>query len=269
MADEKPRSKTGELFRNVIVPAVTVVTALLAAYVNYSVSTVKSALDEQQAELAQQRLALDTLSTERSVQRLDEDLNFRIYDAVTASLMTDDARQQQAATALVIVMAGEPLRGRLLQLFDQAATTAPEVRRSVSEVIQKEGTFQREEAVVQVATAAEPSQSGAGWGEWDVDVFWCERSGAGSEQQAQAIVDALRADGAKGRLRARILPDSINAQAGYGVRGYAIRRDAGEEERATALEVLAERVLPQTDFVVSSSRSGTRWYLSAFVCPGP
>jgi len=259
----------GDFFKNVMVPAITVVTALLAAWVNYSVSTVKSDLDLQKAKLDEQQASLNKLTTERNLRKFDEDLTFRVYDAVITSLKANDTKQQQAASALVIVMAEEPLRTQLLQVFDKAQTTAPEVRLEVAKVLATEQRFQQEEATAKSAAASKPPPpaAGAGWGEWDVDVFWCQKSGDSAHKNADAIVAALQKDGAKGRLRARILPDSINAQPGYRVSGYAVRRDAGEEERAAALKAVAERALPGATFDILPSGRATRWYLSTFICP--
>jgi hypothetical protein len=268
VADQDSGSKPVHFVKDLLIPALTVVTALLAGWVNYSVSHVKSELDVQRAALDAQKASLDSLTAERNLRRFDEDLTFRIYQAVSDSLKTKDTKQQQAATALVIVLAAEPLRTQLLQVFDNAETTAPEVRKTVMKVLQTEEKFQQEEAAVQPKPSKPPTPaSGGSWGEWDVDVFWCERSGDMARSGAEAITKALHDEGARGRLRARILPDSINAQPGYRMRGFVIRRDAGEEERATALKTVAERALPGTQFEVTPSRQATRWYLSAFLCP--
>ena len=270
----------GDFIKNVIVPGITIVTALLAGYVNYSVSNVKSALDLQKGELEQQQASLKSaldvqqaslnkLTTERSLKKFDEDLTFRVYTAVTDALKTGDARQQQATSALVIVMAPEPLRTQLLQVFDKSQTTSPEVRNEVAKVLKTEQSFHQEESLIKPAAAASrPSPApGGGWEDWDVDVFWCEGSGEDAREQADKVVAALKQAGARGRLRSRVLPDSINARSGYRISGFVIRRDLGEEERAAALQALAQKTLPATTFEISVSASATRWYLSAFVCP--
>ena len=137
----------GDFIKNVVAPFSAVAAALLAAWVNYSVSQVKSQIDlrqqEVQEKLKQQELALDALMTERNVRKLDEDLTFRVYDAVTASLKEKDEKQQQAATALVVVMASEPLRTQLLQVFGASKTTVPEVRQAVR-TLRSAGTRQRQ-----------------------------------------------------------------------------------------------------------------------------
>lgn len=68
----------GDFIKNVLIPVVSIVTALLAGYVNYSVSNVKSALDVQKGKLEEQQRSLDILTAERNLRKLDEDLAFRI-----------------------------------------------------------------------------------------------------------------------------------------------------------------------------------------------
>lgn len=265
----------GDFIKNIVTPLSAVVAALLAAWVNYSVSQVKAQIDlrqqEVQEKLKQQELALDALMTERNVKKLDEDLTFRVYEAVTASLKSNDEKQQQAASALVVVMAAEPLRTQLLQVFGASQTTVPEVRRAVEKVLKDEQKFNLDSAVVQQAAAkpaaAPQSTRALPWHDWDVDIFWCERSGQSARDSATAIAKELSAQGAKGRVRARLLPDSINAKPGYRVAGYAIRRDANEAAQGNALKGLAERVVPSAQFEIVTSNQATRWYLSAFVCP--
>lgn len=265
-----------DFIKNVLTPVSAVVAALLAAWVNYSVSQVKTQIDVRQLEvqekLKQQELALDALMTERNVKKLDEDLTFRVYEAVTASLKSNDEKQQQAASALVVVLAAEPLRTQLLQVFGVSQTTVPEVREAVEKVLKEEQKFNIESAVVQQAAAPKPAPPPAAakalpWHDWDVDIFWCERSGTGARESATAIAKELTQQGAKGRIRARLLPDSINAKPGYRVSGYAIRRDKNEAAQADALKGLAERVVQSSQFEIVTSNQATRWYLSAFICP--
>ena len=101
-----------------------------------------------------------------------------MYEAVKESLLAHDAKQQQVVSALVIAMVEEPLRTKLLQVFDQSETTAREVKTEVARVLETEQSFLQQEALVKPAAAAKPRDSDAtSWGDWDVDVFWCESSG--------------------------------------------------------------------------------------------
>ncbi len=268
-----------EVLKDWVLPAITVMTAALAAWVNYSVSTVKTQLDRQQGELANQKAALDELVAQRGIKKLDEDLTFRIYDAVIASLKEGEAKHQLVAKSLVISLGNEPLRTQLLQVFEQSA--APEVRTEIRKVLADERRFEVEQAPVNAAAAiaaARPTvapstgtsstvPSVGGWGKWNVDVFWCESSGEPAKQQADELVKKLRAAGAQGRIRSRSLPDSINAKGGYGVRGFEIRYDANELAQARELRQLAQTIVSGASFLMTESSQATASYLSAFVCP--
>jgi len=259
----------GDFIKNVLAPFSAVAAALLAAWVNYSVSQVKNQIELRQQQVQEK---LNTLITERNVRKLDEDLTFRVYDAVMASLKSNDEKHQQAATALVDNMVSEPLRTKLLLVFGASQTTVPEVRQAVEKVLKYEQKFNMESATLQQAAAPEPAAAppatrASPWSDWDVDIFWCERSGDSARASADAIVDALSQRGAKGRIRARLLPNSINAKSGYRVDGYAIRRDANEAAQADALKELAQRVVPSSQFEIVTSNQATRSYLSAFICP--
>jgi outer membrane lipoprotein SlyB len=273
-----------------------IIGALVSAYVGYSTSQDKKELDNRQLQLQQeqqqqqtlvqqQQIDIARLSTQSDVKKKNDDLDFRVYEAVQESLKTKDLKQQQVASVLVNVMLSEPMRTQLLTAFGQSPTTDPQVRQAVDKVLTEERKFVQDDQLAKNA----PSQSGspvtststggpAGsatptaavspvWGNWDFDVFWCEHSGPDAKRNAEAIVAALKSDEATGRLRARMLPDSVNARPGYGVVGFVIRKDAGEEKQATALQGLAQKAVPGSQFVIATSGSATRWYLSAFVCP--
>ena len=164
-------------------------------------------------------------------------------------------------------MVEEPLRSSLLNVLRQGG--APEVKASIGRILEQEEKFQNK-----VSTAPDriredtPSHK---WGEWDLDIFWCSLSGDIAKQQAEIIGEQLLAEGAKGRIRIRELPDSINAKSGYQVKGYAIRRSNNERETANALKLLAEKSLKnkgvQAEFSLGLTRQSTPWYISAFVCP--
>lgn len=78
----------------------------------------------------------------------------------------------------------------------------------------------------------------------------------------------MKNDNAKGRIRARLLPDSLNARDGYRNTGYVIRYGVEEEAQAKALKGFGEQALGVPTFALALSRQNTPWYISAFVCPG-
>jgi len=195
-----------------------------------------------------------------------------VYEAVTASLRTNDAKQQQAASALVVVMMQEPLRTQLLQVFSRSQSTTPEVRQDVDKIVMEEDRFRADQSTLAVrslsATTAHPPHESI-WETWDIDVFWCERSGEAARREAQEVVTRIRAEGARGRIRARLLPDTINAQPGYGIDGFAIRRHANDDKQVFALQKLAQAVIPGSAFDIQTSGMPLQWYISAFICPPP
>jgi hypothetical protein len=270
----------GSIIKDVVTPAASVLAAILAAWVNYTVSEEKSRTEATQAEVQKQLADISTLVQERGIKKVDEDLEFQVYSAVTNALKTNDAKQQQAASALVIAMLREPLRTDLLHVFVQSQTTAPQVRDHVDKVLNEEQMFKTEDATVAESSASKkhessaaaagavtPSSSSASiWGDYDFDIFWCEHSGEAAQHQAEAIVAALKAAGARGRLRSRLLPDTINAQPGYRIDGYSIRRHGGDAAQAQALQAVAQKIVPDSNFEIVLSGQPFRWYLSAFVC---
>jgi hypothetical protein len=157
-------------------------------------------------------------------------------------------------------------------------TTIGPAKQEVTKVLEQEQQFKADNASIvehpSPATAEQPSkQDGSGssarsvFGTYDIDIFWCEGSGKVAERQAAAIHKALLEKGAAGRIRTRLLPDTINAQQGYGISGYAIRRHGGDEQVAAAPASVSQTVVPGTQFTVELSGQPFRWYLSAFVCP--
>jgi hypothetical protein len=86
-------------------------------------------------------------------------------------------------------------------------------------------------------------------------------------------VAALRAldPEAGGRWRVRKLPQSVNAQAGYRVRGNSIRVSAPDERPLAELlkEVVTERhLVPEGDTLeIKDVNTPTPYYLSVFFCP--
>jgi len=248
-----------DFFKNFIIPAISVLTAVFVGISNYYISQLKSDLDKQ-------RQQIDELTAVRNVKKLDDDLVFRIYEAVEKSL-SGNAKQQQAATALVIVMAPDTLRSQLLQVIGQSESTDSAVKASVAEVLKKEQEFKIEDKTAPVA-APVASTSGTASRGWNVDVFWCERSGESARTQANALEAALKAAGSYGRLRVRLLPDSINSRAGYGLAGYAVRREASEKEAGEQLLAITKKTIGgETPVGVDTVSSATPGYLSAFMCP--
>ncbi|HLZ66018.1 MAG TPA: hypothetical protein VKQ29_07290 [Aliidongia sp.] len=109
---------------------------------------------------------------------------------------------------------------------------------------------------------------------WDYDVFWCEGADDKLKDVArsvfQTLADRQQADGL-GRLRLRMLPQSVNAVAGYQVTGLQLRRNPDKVDEANRLkgwiDPVAKAVAPG-GFQFETSGQKLPCYLSIFVCPG-
>jgi len=113
--------------------------------------------------------------------------------------------------------------------------------------------------------------TGTTWGNWDFDLFYCEGSRLGQEK-AETVLVMLKSDGAAGRIRVRLLPESVNQRSGYGVSGYQIRANANQREQEIAgkLKAMADTTLnPPASFKITKTTQETKWYVSAFFCPKP
>ena len=272
--------KLADLIKNIAIPLISVVTAVMVGLLNHQVSKNDQELRKRDQELKirdqklQHRLGeIDLLvkktKEEREERESNQEFNLKIYDIVTKSIEENNARKQETAKAFVVVMVEEPLRSSLLNVLKQGG--APAVKRNISKILEAEEKFQTNVATVPEQNRVEDSTYK--WGNWDFDIFWCSTSGAKAKAQAQTIGEQLAAEGAEGRIRIRELPESINAKSGYQIDGYAIRRNSNEKEKkaATALKSLAENALEKSGinatFTQSVTRQNTPWYISAFLCP--
>ena len=263
--------KISDLIKDVGIPLISVATAVMVAVLNHQVTTNEQAMRARDQQLQQRIGEIDLFvkksKEEREERESNQNFNIKIYDIVTQSLEEGSPQKQEAAKAFVIVMVEEPLRSSLLHVLKQGGT--PTVKADIGRILEQEEKFMSNISMVPEKQREEaPSFD---WGEWDFDLFWCSTSGDAAKQQAEAIGDQLLAEGAKGRVRIRELPESINAKSGYQIDGYAIRRNTDENETAEALKSLAERTLKKngirSDFRVGLTRQATPWYVSAFVCP--
>jgi len=260
-----------QLIKDVAIPLISVGTAVMVGILNYQVSTNDQALRIRDQQLEERIGEIDLLvkksKEEREERESNQDFNIKIYDIVTKSLEEGNPKKQEAAKAFVVVMVEEPLRSSLLNVLKQGGD--PVVKANIGRILEQEEKFQSK-----VSTTLEKKREDTpsyNWGEWDFDIFWCSTSGSVAKQQAEVIGEQLLAEGAKGRVRIRELPESINAKSGYQIDGYAIRRNSNEKETASALKFLSEKSLNnsgiQAEFSLGLTRQSTPWYISAFVCP--
>ncbi|WP_299668361.1 hypothetical protein [uncultured Psychromonas sp.] len=259
------------LIKDVTVPLISVGTAMMVGFLNYQVSLNDKELRERDQQLEERigeiDLLVKTSKEEREERESNQNFNIRIYDIVIKSLEDKDLKKQEAAQAFVVVMVEEPLRTSLLSVLKQGGEDAIKV--NIGRILEEEEKFQNKVSITPKENAkVTPSYN---WGEWDLDIFWCSTSKEVAKHQAEVIGAQLLAEGAKGRIRIRELPDSINAKSGYQIEGYAIRRNTNEQNTAAALKRLAEKSLRlngvKVEFNLGLTRQNTPWYISTFVCP--
>lgn len=232
-----------------------VLLSLVAAYSSYQLNVTERSLKQAEFKL---KASEENRDNRESVEKKQ----LMVYEAVVKSLESGDSKRQRVSKALVTSMLEDPLRTELLTVL--AESTSPEIKKEAQSTLALESAFKVEEATVQAPQPQIPSK----WEDWDFDIFWCERSGENARVQAEKIKKQLEGEGAKGRLRVRLLPDSLNARPGYQHNGYVIRYNLGEEEQSNRFKMLADKVIGSSAaFIPSLSHQSTKWYLSAFVCP--
>lgn len=240
-----------KLLKEILIPGITVITGAMVAYLNFTVSEVDSKLKESKE-----------LRAERESQKT---FDLKIYDKVIESLESHDAKKQEVAKALVIVMASPDLRDNLLNVLGQAGTD--DVRKDVTRIIEEEKAFKTEQQAIALPATNAVRLSDSDWRAFSYDIFWCEESGENARGTAEEVVRLLKLRGVKGRLRVRKLPVSVNARKGYQIAGYVIRANADEQRVADEFKAFADSSLVNTDFIITFSRQPTPLYMSAFICP--
>lgn len=212
------------------------------------------------------------------------DIVMKVYteveDATKAAPGEAGERQQKAVIALVsALLKHDPkLQSDLLEAL--AERSLPSVKSTATEslFVAQETVSNERQAELNTRPAQATSMTAiptpAKLGHYDFDVFWCEASGPQAEMGAQAIGAALTSRGAQGRVRIRVLPANRNEDPGYQHNGFVIRYNAPEEQdMSRMLKEIADEALQsvydrEMTFRARESAQKTRWYLSAFVCPG-
>lgn len=190
----------------------------------------------------------------------EREVNFRIYTSLSEAVESSNPKRIRAVRVLVESLASEDLKEGFLEALE------------IGEI----EIYQSEEVLVERSRKPTPQVESIGdtdfdfdWGDWDYDVFWCSGSGSGAEALANALVENLIKDGAKGRIRSRILPASVKAQSAYSdLFGYEIRYENNELRQAQALKDFAVNTTG-IEFSLNNinPNNKTAWYISAFICP--
>jgi len=246
-----------------------IVLTVVAAYSAWQLNAAEKALKITENKLSARESDRKDIEEIRVNRESLEKKQLMVYDAVVKSLESGEQKRQRVSKALVTSMLEDPLRTELLNVLTESGS--PEIKKEAQATLALESTFKAEERVVSSKKAdATPkaNTSSSKWGDWDFDIFWCEGSGNPAKEQAEKIKKALLDEGAKGRLRVRLLPDSLNARPGYQHTGYVIRYNDNEDEQSKQLKTLGDKAIASgASFIRTLSNQPTAWYLSAFVCP--
>lgn len=260
----KGRLELAQILLGIIVSAVAAWSAWLLNKADVSLKESEKLLTKTQSDLMVRESYRKDAELARAERESNEKKQLLVYETVVKAIESKDEHKQAVSQALVASMLSleDPLRHGLLAVL--ASSSTPKVRADAQAILSKEVTYQTEDREKRTAKSPQTTQ---GWGDWDIDVFWCEGSGETAKSLATSIVGALKADGATGRIRPRLLPDSINARPGYQNTGFIIRYNTAEEKMAEKLKQFSDRLAaPSGTFELALSAQATPWYLSVFVC---
>ena len=244
--------------------AVTILLAILAGWSKFKLDDTEQLLKRVETKVMERDSERKDTEQARINRESQEKKQLTIYEAVVKSLETDNPKRQKVAMALVTTMLeiDNPLRSELLAVIGGSASI--EIKKEAQQTLGKENVFHVEAN----APSVQRTSKIFNWEDFDYDVFWCESSGKNAKEAAEKIVSQLKNEGAKGRLRPRLLPDSINTRPGYQHSGFVVRYNTGEEKQANELIRVGNTVLnAKNAFTSSLSSQSTPWYISAFVCP--
>ena len=170
----------GAFLQNILIPVVTVATAMMVAILNASISRVDQDLKQQ---IAAVDIAIKEARDEREKINTEREFNFKIYDLVQKSLEEKNERKQEVAKQFVLVMVDGELRSRLLGVLEEGGT--PAIKQEAANIIAQEKEFELDQGnVLRTDRKVKPSFN---WEDWDYDIFWCTSSGTDAEEQAKLI----------------------------------------------------------------------------------
>lgn len=268
-------SRVSKLFNGVLIPILAVATPILVALLAWSVDVARQDIDRGQQRLSREIAKLDAELKRLEADRLEREslqrYNIIVLKEVKESLAKDDPVVQKVVIGLLQSMPNQELAQTWLTALEQSENTTDDNKVAAKNVRQAIEYDQVQKQILATAilprTAREP-QTPFNWEDYDYDIFWCEGSPSKAEQDAEEIVQRMTSQGAKGRLRVRMLPIKVNERSGFGIEGYEIRQNTDEGDQAQALKNIGDQVIEgRGSFAVGTSTQSTRFYLSAFICP--
>ncbi|SMD32235.1 hypothetical protein SAMN04488029_0578 [Reichenbachiella faecimaris] len=205
-------------------------------------------------------IKVNQFNNELAKQKSDRELNFKIYESVTDALESENEKRILAVKVIVSSMASDNMKTGFLEILKSG----------------EDKIYSNQEAQTYTNPLDKPSVKAseqANYKFWNYDIFWCSTSGLEAETLASEVKFILEQNGFKGRIRVRILPESVTKRPGMGVPAtYEIRVDAGEEMKNA--DKITELITKSTsniagDFNVFqvSQKAKIPGYVSLFFCP--
>jgi len=269
MADGETK-KSADLI-DVLTKVVTLISLALAAFAAWKALPTDAEIKHLQAETQRLDLALKQADADLRTLESSRKLTLELYQEVRQVIQKHDKdpREEDAVRVLVESLADDPFRWKLLRVIAIGAQDSY-VKESAAATSR---FYEEEEAVVQtrpVPTANAPSNAATapsatgGFGNFNVDVFYCQKKRASSEPLARAALE-LKGQGASGRWRVRELPDSINQQPGYGVWSSEVRFTP-PDERPVADALVQAMASKGVKLALHETAYPTPGYVSLFIC---
>ena len=249
----------------VVSTAMTIYITVISSQIDAKVKLNDLALRKFQADLDERMktadLALRRTIEDRAAKQAEEAFNLQIYEKVYVALQNNDRRKHEVAYALVQSLEDDQrLKKYLLGLFQSAIVARDTRELAAVSIFRIEQQSAARDTTQPAKGATEPKKV-------NYDVFWCEGH-SDWEQLAVAAADRIRAQHGVGRVRIRMLPNTVNRETRFSVSGLMIRIDPGEEELGRQMKAWIDPVVAPGGFNLDRNAQGTPNYLSAFVC-GP
>jgi hypothetical protein len=279
---------------------VALVVATMSGYAAYQSSVVKDTVALQNTTLEQLKIEISKSAEDRESRKLNNEITLKIFEEVKDVYKTPDQTTDlllnrllsvsalieavpdttvRSSLAAAVKAAVDNLSATLKQPSAEISSKAEAVKQQVDVAVFRAEQSDVRNAPLQnpgvtKAVAASSNVENPKWGNYDLDLFWCERgvNPEGAKQSADFVASLKQLDpNASGRWRVRKLPVAVNERPGYQVDGYKIVVTADDEEKIAEVlrAILKERHIPaDAEFDIKRVQASSPWYISLFFCPG-
>ena len=197
-----------------------------------------------------------------SSQKLTMDIYGKIHDLYQKERR--NPAEEEALRVLIQALVEDPMRAKFLDAI-ALGSTDPEIKKNAKESAE---FYHDQPPVVAPSLTPLASQAKGGdslrYGALNIDLFYCEDTRVRYEPLIAQAMD-LKSGNSRGRWRKRLLPNSVNDQAGYGIHSNVIRYNREEKSVAEALAADLKSKF-ELDVRIMEIASPTPGYISVFLC---